>query len=111
MKENTIPQIPVEDTKVSGVLIIEQFLSENYQFQKNVISNKLEVRARDGQDAPFQPLTAEVENSIIVRARKELEGVKSLKTLLVEQIHSAWDLNTSTARPATSTRSCLDRCY
>lgn len=76
-----------EDTNVSGVLLIEQFLQENYVFQKNVISNKLEVRElREG--ATFQPLTAEAENSIILRARKELGEVKALKTLVTEQIHS-----------------------
>ncbi len=79
---------PGEDTNVSGVLLAEQFLNENYAFQKNVISNKLEVLERGKEDASFQPLTAEAENSIIVRARKELGEIKSLKTLLTEQIHS-----------------------
>lgn len=79
---------PGEDTNVSGVLLTEQFLSENYAFQKNVISNKLEVLERGKEGATFQPLTAEAENSIIVRARKELGEVKGLKTLLTEQIHS-----------------------
>ena len=86
--EKTISLPPGEDTNVSGVLLAEQFLNENYEFQKNVISNKLEVRERGKEGATFQPLTAEVENSIIVRARKELDGVKALKTLLTEQIHS-----------------------
>lgn len=86
--EKTISLPPGEDTNVSGVLLAEQFLNENYEFQKNVISNKLEVRQRGKEGATFQPLTAEVENSIIVRARKELDGVKALKTLLTEQIHS-----------------------
>lgn len=86
--EKQISLPPVEDTNVSGVLLTEQFLSENYAFQKNVISNKLEVCERGKEGATFQPLTAEVENSIIVRARKELDGVKALKTLITEQIHS-----------------------
>ena len=73
---------------MSGVLLAEQFLNENYAFQKNVISNKLEVLERGKEGASFQPLTAEAENSIIVRARKELGEVKGLKTLLTEQIHS-----------------------
>lgn len=72
---------------MSGVLLIEQFLQENYEFQKNVISNKLEVRERK-EGAAFQPLTAETENSIILRARKELDDVNGLKTLVTEQIHS-----------------------
>lgn len=86
--ERKISLPPEEDTNVSGVLLTEQFLSENYAFQKNVISNKLEVLERGKEGATFQPLTAEAENSIIVRARKELDGVKALKTLLTEQIHS-----------------------
>lgn len=86
--ERTIFLPPEEDTNVSGVLLTEQFLNENYAFQKNVISNKLEVLERGKEGATFQPLTAEAENSIIVRARKELGEVKGLKTLLTEQIHS-----------------------
>ncbi|MCR5819393.1 MAG: DUF3874 domain-containing protein [Bacteroidaceae bacterium] len=78
---------PVEDTPVSGVLLVEQFL-ENYEFRKNVVTNKLEVRARDGVDNDFQLLTPEVENGIVIRARKELESTKNLKTLLTECIHS-----------------------
>jgi len=85
-KQNSL--LPVEDTNVSGVLLTEQFLSENYTFQKNVISNKLEVLERGKEGATFRPLTTEVENSIIVRARKELDEVKYLKTLITEQIHS-----------------------
>ncbi|MBP3830251.1 MAG: DUF3874 domain-containing protein [Bacteroidaceae bacterium] len=54
----------------------------------NVSGNKLEVLERGKEGATFQPLTAEAENSIIVRARKELGEVKGLKTLLTEQIHS-----------------------
>lgn len=86
--EKTHFRSPAEDTNVSGVLLVEQFLSENYEFRKNVISNKLEVRERSKEGAIFLTLTTEVENSIIVRARKELDEVKGLKTLLTEQIHS-----------------------
>ena len=85
--KNQLPQRHTEETNVSGVLMVEQFLQENYEFQKNVISNKLEVRERR-EGATFQPLTAETENSIILRARKELDDVKALKTLVTEQIHS-----------------------
>ena len=86
MKEQ-LSQRHGEETDVSGVLLIEQFLQENYEFRKNVISNKLEVRERH-EGAAFQPLTIEAENSIILRARKELDEVKALKTLVTEQIHS-----------------------
>ncbi len=78
---------PVEDTQVSGVLLVEQFL-ENYEFRKNVVTNKLEVRVREDADSLFQPLTKEVENGILLRARKELAEVKCLKTLVTECIHS-----------------------
>ena len=78
---------PVEDTQVSGVLLVEQFL-EKYEFRKNVVTNKLEVRVREDATSCFQPLTAEVENGIILQARKDLLKVKSLKTLITECIHS-----------------------
>ena len=78
---------PVEDTQVSGVLLVEQFL-EKYEFRKNVVTNKLEVRVRKDDAGQFRPLTAEVENGIILQARKDLQKVKSLKTLLTECIHS-----------------------
>ena len=60
---------PVEDTQVSGVLLVEQFL-ENYEFRKNVVTNKLEVRVREDADSPFQPLTKEVENRILLHAQQ-----------------------------------------
>lgn len=85
--ENQHPQAPVEDTKVSGVLLVEQFL-EKYQFRKNVVTNKLEVRVREDATSLFQPLTAEVENGIVLQARIDLSKVKSLKTLVSECIHS-----------------------
>ena len=76
--EKTHFRSPAEDTNVSGVLLVEQFLSENYEFRKNVISNKLEVRERSKEGAIFLTLTSEVENSIIVRARKELDEVAKI---------------------------------
>lgn len=85
--QNQIATTPVEDTQVSGVLLVEQFL-EKYEFRKNVVTNKLEVRLRENADGRFQPLTTEVENGIILQARKDLTAVKGVKTLVTECIHS-----------------------
>jgi len=76
-------------TPVTSVELVEQFLSENYEFRLNVISRKLEVREASTPDASFRTCTRETINSIIIRARKELaDEVKNPKPLIEELIHS-----------------------
>ena len=57
-----------ENAPIESMLIIEQFLSENYQFRRNVLNGKVEFANRDGD---FRPLTQEALNSIIIRAKRE----------------------------------------
>jgi len=76
-------------TPVTSIELTEQFLSENYQFRKNILSSKLEVRETSMPDAPFRPCTRETLNTITIRARKTLaEEVKSPKLLIEELIYS-----------------------
>ena len=54
---------------VLGALCVESFLSENYQFRRNVLNGKVEF-AGVGEKM-FRPLTQGALNSIIIRAKRE----------------------------------------
>ena len=54
-----------------NVLVIEQFLTDNYQFRRNVLNGKVEFAVRFDPSADFRPLTQEALNSIIIRALRE----------------------------------------
>ena len=70
------------------LMIVKQFLSENYEFRNNVVSGKLEFRMCERSEQGFRQLTFEAENSIIVKAMTMLGKVKGLKTNLALLIHS-----------------------
>ena len=57
--------------QTGNVLIIEQFLTDNYLFRRNVLSGKVEFKATNNEAADYRPLTQEALNSIIIRARRE----------------------------------------
>ena len=57
--------------QTKNVLIIEQFLTDNYLFRRNVLNGKVEFKARNNEDADYRPLTQEALNSIIIRALRE----------------------------------------
>ena len=57
--------------QTNNVLIIEQFLTDNYLFRRNVLSGKVEFKAKSNDDADYRPLTQEALNSIIIRALRE----------------------------------------
>ena len=57
--------------QTGNVLIIEQFLTDNYLFRRNVLNGKVEFKARNNEAADYRPLTQEALNSIIIRARRE----------------------------------------
>ena len=54
-----------------SVLIIEQFLTDNYQFRRNVLNGKVEFQVKADEVADYRPLTQEALNSIIIRALRE----------------------------------------
>ena len=60
-----------QNVQTQSVLIIEQFLNDNYLFRRNVLSGKVEFKVRTELTADFRPLTQEALNSIIIRALRE----------------------------------------
>ncbi len=73
------------------MLLIEEFLSENYLFRRNVLNGKKEfaTKSEDGQFGPFLPLTKTACNSIVISAKKEgLLVKKSPKTGIQEYLDS-----------------------
>ena len=71
---------------------VEAFLSENYQFRRNILSGKTEVAnavTAEGEEAQWMPVTVEVVNSIVRHAKKEgVGGDKSPKQNIEEYINS-----------------------
>ena len=57
--------------QTGNVLIVEQFLTDNYLFRRNVLSGKVEFKVKSNEDGDYRPLTQEALNSIIIRARRE----------------------------------------
>lgn len=68
------------------VLLVEQYLTENYDVRFNLLSKKIEVRARE--EADFRPVTEKLKNSIIRRIKIEMPEVKSVKQNVVEYLDS-----------------------
>ena len=48
-----------QNVQTQSVLIIEQFLNDNYLFRRNVLSGKVEFKTRTELTADFRPLTQE----------------------------------------------------
>ena len=60
-----------QNVQKESVLIIEQFLNDNYLLRRNVLSGKVEFKCRAEVTADYRPLTLEALNSIIIRAMRE----------------------------------------
>ena len=77
-----------EMTETAGlVFLVESFLEENFQFRRNLLMGKTEVRC-NGCDQ-WLPLTAETLNSIVRKAKKEGIGEnKSPKQDIEEYVNS-----------------------
>ena len=73
-------------------LAVEQFLSDNYQFRRNVLNGKVEYAIANAELADTQPvwqtLTPEALNSIIRKAKQEQITKNSPKTDIQEVIYS-----------------------
>ena len=57
-----------------NVLVVEQYLTENYFFRRNILNGKVEfAKKTEGDDAEpaYRPLTQEALNSIVLRALRE----------------------------------------
>ena len=77
-----------EMTETAGLVFqVESFLEENFQFRRNLLMGKTEVRC-NGCDQ-WLPLTAETLNSIVRKAKKEGIGEnKSPKQDIEEYVNS-----------------------
>ena len=60
-----------QNVQTTSVLIIEQFLNENYRLRRNVLNGKVEFMTRSEPSADYRPLTHEALNSIIIHALRE----------------------------------------
>ena len=60
-----------QNVQTESVLIIEQFLNDNYRLRRNMLSGKVEFKIRAEVTADYRPLTQEALNSIIIRALRE----------------------------------------
>ena len=78
------------NASLEGMLVVEQFLVENYLFRRNILNGKTEFATqKDGsQISDYRPLTQEALNSIILRARRLEISEGNPKSDIVEYIHS-----------------------
>ena len=80
-----------------SLLLIEQYLTDNYLFRRNELNGKVEfaIIKTDEQglgvedNAPFRPLTQEALNSIVIRAKRdEICEKGSPKQDIIDYVHS-----------------------
>ena len=92
MLENPIQSVPAAE--VVGKTLVEEFMAMSYEFRRNVLSDKYEMREvcneseTDAHPKPWRTVTRESQNTIIRRAKRELGDVKGLKAYIDEYIHS-----------------------
>ena len=66
----------------------ESFLLENYEFRRNILSGKTEVKSNESPDDKWIILTTEVLNSIILRAKKEEIGDTLVQGIIHQIVNS-----------------------
>ena len=91
MKENLLINGEAMNAPQEGMLEVEQFLSENYLFRRNVLNGKIEFATKNAegkQQADFRPLTQAALNSIILRAKRLDLADGKPKTDIVDYIRS-----------------------
>ena len=71
-----------------AVFETESFLQENYEFRRNILSGKTEVRPTESSDDKWIILTTEVLNSIILRAKKEEIGDTLVQGIIHQIVNS-----------------------
>ena len=54
-----------------NLLVVEQFLTDNYLFRRNELNGKVEFKQKADDVAGYRPLTQEALNSIVIRAKRE----------------------------------------
>ena len=100
MLENPTQSMPAAE--VAGKTLVEEFMAMSYEFRRNVLSDKYEMREvcndleaspadvlpADANPKPWRALTRESQNTIVRRAKRELGDLKGLKASIDEYIHS-----------------------
>ncbi|MBR1940250.1 MAG: DUF3874 domain-containing protein [Bacteroidaceae bacterium] len=71
-----------------AVYATESFLQENYEFRRNILSGKTEVKSNESSDEKWIILTIEVLNSIILRAKKEEIGDTLVQGIIHQIVNS-----------------------
>ena len=73
MSENLLVNGEAMNASLKGLLAAEQFLNDNYQFRRNVLSGKVEFTTKpaEGEEPAFRPLTELALNSIILEAMRQ----------------------------------------
>lgn len=69
-----------------NVLLIEQYLTQNFEFRCNIVSKMIEVRINGEND--FRPLTDKMRNSIVRRVRLNVPETINVKQNVAEYIDS-----------------------
>ena len=90
MKNDSTNKNEVAQTSDSGLLVVEQFLQENYLFRRNMLNGTVEYLSLPVEGEPkYRELTPEAQMSIVIRARKELADEKcNPKTDIQDLLHS-----------------------
>jgi len=71
-----------------AVLLIDSFMEENYQFRRNVLSGKTEIRKLCDEESKWRILTEVVLNSMVRLAKSEGYDEQPPKTEIMEYIGS-----------------------
>ena len=80
--------------EVADKTITEEFMAANYEFRRNVLSDKYEMRdlcttaSADLAPKPWRAVTRESQNTILRRMKREFEEAKGLKASIEEYIYS-----------------------
>ncbi|MBO4840937.1 MAG: DUF3874 domain-containing protein [Bacteroidaceae bacterium] len=78
------------NASLEGLLVVEQFLVENYLFRRNILNGKTEFATQEdgNQTSDYRPLIQEALNSIILKAKRQEIVEGNPKSDIVEYIHS-----------------------
>lgn len=85
MKQN---QVSIISELQEQIILLGEFLSENYEFRHNVLSDVYEIRELQPELKPFRPFTREARNSLIRRIKCEGLEIPTLGKNIDEYVYS-----------------------
>lgn len=87
MNQNKTPI--VGDTELQAqIAMLDDFLSVNYEFRHNVLSDEYEMRERSSEPSPFRLLTREARNTLLHRIKHAGLDVPNISQNVDEYIYS-----------------------